>query len=284
MGESVVACLKPLARRLEVDPLTGALELAPGEVGLSSADEAALETALAIGQAWGLTVRAVVASTRSAGAAILRRAFAAGAEEVALAEVPPGASSAAVAAALAPACADASVVCCGDASLDRGSGSVPAFLAAELGRAQGLGLVEVQVVDGEGRRRLLGGVRRLERGRRERVLLCTPCVVSVEARAASLRRAALSRLLAADRLEVASLPGPAPDRPGPGEPEAVRAFRPRARVVAPPGPADDPRRRILALAGLERPTRPSRRVVHASPEEGARLLLEALRGWGEWPP
>ena len=39
----------------------------------------------------------------------------------------------------------AGLVLCGDLSADRGSGSVPAFLAAHLGAAQALGLVAVEL-------------------------------------------------------------------------------------------------------------------------------------------
>ena len=43
--------------------------------------------------------------------------------------------------------AAALLVVCGDLSADRGSGSVPAFLAGRLGVAQALGLVDVESID-----------------------------------------------------------------------------------------------------------------------------------------
>ena len=84
--------------------------------------------------------------------------------------------------------AGATMVWCGDHSLDRGSGSVPAYLAAELGLAQALGLVEVEVAAGAA----LTGLRRLDRGRRERLALDGDGVISVEGATAQLRRASLA--------------------------------------------------------------------------------------------
>ncbi len=63
---------------------------------------------------------------------------------------PCGLTSSAVAAAIAGIAAGAQWVVCGDVSADRGSGAVPAFLAAELDAAQALGLVGVEIVDGGG--------------------------------------------------------------------------------------------------------------------------------------
>ena len=51
--------------------------------------------------------------------------------------------AAALAAVLGP--VGVSSVWCGDHSLDRGTGAVPAYLAAQLGLAQALGLVDVEL-------------------------------------------------------------------------------------------------------------------------------------------
>ena len=69
-------------------------------------------------------------------------------------DLPTSAPSAVVATAIAAVLGAARItsVWCGDHSLDRGSGAVPAFLAAELGSAQALGLVDVEL-DAVGRPR-----------------------------------------------------------------------------------------------------------------------------------
>ena len=72
----------------------------------------------------------------------LREALAVGAARAVRIDAPGDVRRATpVAAALATVVAGATWVVCGDVSADRGSGSVPAFLAAELGVAQALGLV-----------------------------------------------------------------------------------------------------------------------------------------------
>ena len=112
--------------------------------GVSEPDRAALEVGLRLAEARGDTV--TVVSVGEPGAVIgLREALAVGAHRAVRVDAPAGLTSAAVAAAIAPVAADADWVLCGDASADRGSGSVPAFVAAELGAAQALGLVAVTI-------------------------------------------------------------------------------------------------------------------------------------------
>jgi hypothetical protein len=84
------------------------------------------------------------------------------------------------------------LVVCGDHSADRGTGSTPAFLAGLLGAAQALGLVQLSTVEGE-----LRALRRLDGGRRERLVVPLPAVCSVEPTGVRLRRAALPAVLAA---------------------------------------------------------------------------------------
>ena len=90
---------------------------------------------------------------------------------------------------------DEVVVVCGDASADRGSGSVPAFLADELDAAQALGLLQLTTSDGDPA--TMSALRRLDGGRRERLAVPAPAVVSVEGAAGELRRASLAATLAA---------------------------------------------------------------------------------------
>jgi electron transfer flavoprotein beta subunit len=183
------------------------------------------------------------------------------------------------------------LVCCGDHSLDRGSGSVPAFLAATLGRAQALGLVRATVDDADdtpggatgaasGRGRTIIAVRRLDHGRREVLEVRGAAVLSFEGGTAELRRAPLSAVLAART-------APVDVRPGPG---AVAArthvsrhapYRPRARALAPPPPGS-PRDRILALTGASVDRDPPQTVT-ATTAEAADLVLDQLRTWGYLP-
>ncbi len=101
----------------------------------------------------------------------LREALACGAGRAVRVDATPALDSAAVAGSLAQAvAADAGSdawIWCGDHSLDRGSGSVPAFLAAQLDLPQALGVIEVRAVDD----RVATVVRRLDGGRRERLRL-----------------------------------------------------------------------------------------------------------------
>ena len=98
--------------------------------------------------------------------AVLREALAAGATGAVRVDLAADAPSEAVAAALAAAPGRRAASCwCGDLSADRGSGSVPAYLAARLGAAQALGLVAVEL----GPPGSIAALRRLDGGRRERL-------------------------------------------------------------------------------------------------------------------
>jgi electron transfer flavoprotein beta subunit len=183
-------------------------------------------------------------------------------------------SSAAIAAALAPVLADADLVCCGDASLDRGSGAMPAHLSDLLGVASALGLVGLAIGD----RPALEVERRLDRGRRERLAVIGPALVSVEGSSASLRRASLPGVLAARTapVEVVAAP-PAPS-------EAVRRtrtgpYRPRARALPGPDVGAPARERVLHLTGALTNRQPPRTLV-AEPDEAAEAILAQLRAWG----
>jgi electron transfer flavoprotein beta subunit len=278
----VAACLKWVDLRPEVDPLTGTVAEDPRFFGLSASDQAALEWALRLGEAWSAPVLALTAGPPPAEAG-LREALACGAARAIRVPITDDASSAAAASALAVQLQSRgpAVVCCGDRSADRGSGSVPAYLAARLGAVQALGLVTL-AVDGIGEdQAALVVERRLDRGRRERLRLRVPAVVSIEGNSARLRRAGLPGVLAARRtdIEVADEIAPA-DRSG----RAVRVehqgpFRPRPRVLPAPDPTASPRDRILGLVGAMADREPPR-TVHADPDEAARTILEQLRSWG----
>jgi electron transfer flavoprotein beta subunit len=266
----IAACLKWVDRRPEIDPLTGAVAIDARSAGLSDADQAALEWALRTAEAWGHDVVAMTAGPEPADA-VLREALAAGATEAIRVDLPAGAPSEAVAAGLAPQLPGYDVVWCGDASLDRGSGSVPAYLAAHLGAAQALGLIQIDLgTAGE-----LTALRRLDGGRRERLRVAAPGVCSVEGAAARLRRAPLAATLAARSAVINVRPG---GRTVSTPSASTRPFRPRARVLAPPA-GTTALERIGALTGPATAAAHGQPVV-LEPADAAGRILDALRSWG----
>jgi electron transfer flavoprotein beta subunit len=274
----VGVALKWAPRRLQVDPLDGGVEADPHLWGMSAADAAALETALALAERWeGMVVAACVGP---AGAdAMLREALAAGAWRAVRAESAAGAlpgspaSLQATVAGLGHALSECPVVLFGDASLDGGSAAVPALYAASASSAQALGLVSVTPQEEPG---ILLAERRLDAGRRERLRVRAPAVLSVEAGAARLRRASLAGELAAQSAEIVLLALPAGAA---AEPVTVRPYRPRARALPGPDQAQPPRERVSALLGLAAPVR-ERREIRADPAQAAAEILAQLRAWG----
>lgn len=239
-----------------------------GHLGMSDSDAAALEVALRLDDDVMAATVGPVAAERG-----LKEALAAGAQRALRIDAPADLSSSAVAASIAPVCASASWVLCGDASRDRGSGSVPAFLAAELGIGQALGLLAIDRDRRDGRRLRL--VRRLDGGRRELLLASSPTVLSVEGSVARLRRGSLPAELDAQRATIAVMSGP--DGPV-DQPAAVRPFRPRSRELPPPTGGADDRIRSLTDAGA---TSAERSVaVTLEPVAAAAKIVETLQAWG----
>ena len=241
--------------------------------GVSDSDRAALEVALDLAATSEDTV--FVVTVGGPGAEVgLREALAVGATRAVRIDAPSDLESAAVAHALAAVLAGASWVVCGDASADRGSGSVPAFLAARLGTAQALGLVAV-----ERRGRGVRATRRLDGGRREVLDVPLPAVLSVEGSVARLRRASLPAELAARRAPIDVVPGPT----GPVEhPDAVQLYRPRARVLVPP--SGTALTRVLELTDAAGATSTTHELVTLEPAEAAARILAVLAEWGYLDP
>jgi len=270
---TVGVALKWVPLRVDVDPLTGHVEPDQRSWGMSAADEAALEWALRLADRRGAEVLAVSAGDTPADDAV-RAARAVGAHRAVRVTLEPDASSRRVAQALASVLADVPLIVCGDYSKDRGSGSVPSFLAAELGMGQVLGIVAIRdneeqcVVD-----------RRLDQGRRERLALTGPTVLSVEGATAQLRRAPLPGLLAAGRasVEVREVAGSTePDR---SPTVAVGPYRPPTRPVTPPDPSNGARGRILDLTGALTDRAPAARL-DLEPKAAADAIIDQLRVWG----
>ena len=241
--------------------------------GVSPADRSALETGLRLAAAWDMQVMALSAGPPGAERA-LRDALACGAHGAIRIDMPGDADSRDVAFELAQAAASADVIVCGDYSLDRGSGSVPAFIAHHRRAAQALGLVaidEEQVADGA-----VCAVRRLDGGRREVLTVPTPCVLSVEGSVVSLRRAGLKAALSSriTAIEVRSAPPAHHHRP----PAIVTPYRPRARVMPAPS-GDHVLDRLRSLTDAD--AAPARgELVTLEPREAAERIVRALTAWG----
>jgi electron transfer flavoprotein beta subunit len=244
---------------------------------LSAADAAALEWALRTADAWADTVTVITSGPVSADAA-LRDGLAAGATTAIRIDLPLGADSSTVAAAISAEVASCGLVWCGDYSLDRGSGSVPAYLAAHLQAAQALGIVDVEISD-DGSLSLL---RRLDGGRRERLAVeprpDRPAVVSVEGSTARLRRASLRATLAADDAPITIR---TPTAVGDVATPSLRPYRPRARVL--PAPAGETALDRLRLLTDASDAGGRGETVELDPAAAADRILAALAEWGEFP-
>jgi electron transfer flavoprotein beta subunit len=211
---------------------------------------------------------------------VLREAIATGVTSVVRIDASTELDSRVVAVAIAEHAAGSDLVLCGDYSLDRGTGSVPAFIADELSCAQALGLIEIHTdthagpADGQGSGPVpMRVVRRLDGGRREVLDVTMPAVMSVEGSVARLRRASLAASLAARTAPVRVVRGPHGRLPE----SEVHPFRPRARSLpAPAGGSLDRVRQILDVGGGD---------VHAElltldPPAAASKILDQLRDWG----
>jgi len=295
-GPLIAACLRINDLRPTVDPLDGSLTRDRLGVGLSPADAAALEHALRLADAWAGRVVALCVGPESVEP-VLRDVAALGVDVV---RVPLGDEgdghryvtelvdderglAATLVAALVP-FGTPDVVLCGDRSVDRGTGALPAYLAHELGAAQALGLVAVAPSPGDdtAATRSLLVERRLDAGWRERLSVPLPAVCSVEGAGTRLRRASLAGALTAatshvpvDRsLAVAAASGPGPLHVGAPEP-----FRQRPRVLPAPDDAD-PRLRLLALTGALVAHDPPTVVEPVDAAEAADVLLAFLARHG----
>ncbi len=245
--------------------------------GVSAADEAALEVALTIADEKRAASESSEVTVICLGPAsaddVLRDAIAAGATSAVRVDASTELDSHVVAVALAEHLGDQDLVVCGDYSLDRGTGSVPAFLADELSSAQALGLLEVRSARSGTRTEAFRVVRRLDGGRREILDVTPPAVLSVEGSAATLRRASLAASLTARTVAIETIRGPHGRLP---EAE-IHPYRPRARVVpAPAGGSLDRVRQILDVGGGD----VHAELVTLDPAAAATKILDQLRDWG----
>ncbi|HTO00495.1 MAG TPA: mycofactocin-associated electron transfer flavoprotein beta subunit [Microthrixaceae bacterium] len=305
---SIAVCVKWAVLHAEVDPIRGTVQSFNHDAGFSEADQAAVETALRLAEEWTAagTPTSVVAlcvgpedadeALRDLLACGVSHAVRIGSESSAgPAASSSGASSAAghsgiqtggpieqftsrvVAELLAKAiiALGSQMVVCGDVSADRGSGSVPAFLAHHLGAAQALGLIEVTPAAKGSAVFRVNGVRRLDGARREVLHVNVPAVISVEGAVGDLRRASLPATIAARSATVEV-------RPVAGEAEVdspvLGPWRPRARVIAAPD-EPDALGRIVSLTGAKSNRTPAR-TEHLDPTAAAQAIVAQLVEWG----
>ncbi len=274
----IAVCLQWVDQAPEVDPLTGAVRTDARTSGLTLADAAALEWARRALDAWGGELVAVTVGPAGADA-VLRTALSLGARHAVRVEGPEdGLDASAVARGLAGVLAGADLVWCGDQGAVGGSGAVPALLAHHLGAAPVLGAVEVELA-GSGE---LSAARRLDGGRRERLVATLPAVVSVEGTTARLRRASLADALAAEHQPVDVRAAPV------GAVHDVevrrRPLRPRSRVLGAPVGAEslDRVRQLLGGTGSGPVSSSGGRAapVVLEPAAAADRILAALQAWG----
>jgi electron transfer flavoprotein beta subunit len=272
----IVVCMKWVALRPEVDALTGQTTVDSRWSGSSLADQAALELALQIAARKSTTVTVLTVGEIDAES-LLSDALACGVHDAVRIDAPTSLTSHSVADNIASwintvGVQNIEVVLCGDWSADRGSGSVPVFLAEALGFDDACGLVTVDASN-----EVLHAERRLDGGRRERLRISAPAVLSVEGVAARLRRAPLSGLFRAKSATITVVP--ATLERADSEPIRTAPYRPRTRVLDGPSTALSPLRRVEILTGALNERTPPRKLT-LDPDAAADAILEQLASWG----
>lgn len=259
----IVACLKWVTHPGEPNDARFA--------GMSPADQSALEFALAQANAVRGEVTVVTVGPPAAES-VLRDALACGAHHALRIHAPAALTSAQVAEAISTAVPSAQWVWCGDYSLDRGTGSVPAFLAANLGAQQALGVIAVDRAD-HGQ---VTATRRLDGGRREVLSVNAPAVISVEGATAVLRRAGLGALRSATQVVIDVRQ---PSSAAHAEDAVIYPYRPRARALAAPR-GTHPLDRLRALTDASSAAPAHGESVVLAPADAAVRIVAALRDWG----
>jgi electron transfer flavoprotein beta subunit len=281
----LLACLKWVSLRPEVDALSGEVVSDSRWSGLSAADEAALEVALRAAETSGTTVTAITVGPHEAQP-VLKLALECGAARAVHIRTNSETTSIQVATLIAQWSIDQrdqrdgepDLIVCGDASMDRGSGAVPVFIAERLGLGDACGLVRVQIVSHGS----LSAERRLDGGRREQMVITTPAVISVEGVAAHLRRATIAQVLVASKRAAAGeieVVTPSHVDHETTEPVSRRAYRPRARVLECPSQQLSALRRVELLTGAFTDRQPPRRMT-LSPVDAAETIIDQLTTWG----
>lgn len=266
----IAVCMKWVPGRPEVNALSGEVRLPSVRFGgVSVADQAALEMALQLASQRSMNVTAITVGNAQCES-VMQDALAAGAQRAIRIDTATLLSSAETARELALALGDATFIFCGDYSFDRGSGSVPAYLAAELGIEQALGVVSLtpQVHD-------ILLTRRLDGGRREHLRVSDRAVISVEGSVAQLRRASLINTLAARDTRIQVI---ASSVTAQRVISTTKPFRPRPRTLAQPQGATPLERMHSVTNTASASTRGEQ--IELTAAKSATHILETLARWG----
>lgn len=275
--------MKWVALRPEVDALTAAVSTDDRWSGASPSDLAALEFGLRLAEESGGSVTVATVGGDSS-TSLLVDAIACGANRAIRidprlldGEQP---TSREVGAALARVFVDADLVVCGDWSLDRGSASVPVFMATALGIDAVCGVVRLDTERAHGDGPVLIAERRLDGGRRERLAVSTPAVVTVEGTVARIRRATLAGLLASQRATIEVIPETLRADETGWRLERTLPYRPPARVLDAPRADESPLQRVAQLMGVNTARTPPARL-ELDAEAAAQLIIERVRQFDE---
>jgi electron transfer flavoprotein beta subunit len=272
----VIALCKVVPTRVTVDARTGQPTFDDRELTVSPADRAAASLARRLADEHSLALTVLTVAPVAADGAL--RELAASVNAMATRVELAGATALAphrwlathpsrtVARAITDEIDGATFVVAGDHSLDRGSGTVPARVAARLRVAQLLGLVDVDVSSS-----LV--TRRLPRGWREELALPSRAVLSVESQLGAPPRASLATLRATQINVVFSTHAVS------DESLTFAPYRAPTRVVAAPDPHERAARRAITVIGALQPTR-RREVLVATPVVAAQTILDRLTQWG----
>ena len=268
---------------VEVDPLTGEVDVGRTLYVLNPADAGALEMALRM-RSRGDTVTALTVGPVEAEA-VLRDAMAVGADHVlrlwddSRTSTKPPVTSILLAAALRTEGLP-DLVLCGARTLDRGSGKIPALLGEYLDWPVVTDITSFDISAARVRFQ-----RRLARGARSEGEVTMPAVLAIETGAVRLRYASLPGLMQAKRapIPVRHLPdlGLSPqDVNFPASTVHVAMPpRPRPRAIFIPDGNLPPEERIAQImsAGV---TGKAEQIVEGSPEEMADVIITFLRERG----
>lgn len=266
----IAVCMKWVSGRPEINALSGEVRAPNARFGgVSAADQAALEVALQLGAQRSLLVTVITVGGLKCEPS-LYDALASGAQQAIRIDSGQALSSAETARVLALALDDASYILCGDYSFDRGSGSVPAYLAAELGIKQALGVVSLtpQMHD-------ILLTRRLDGGRREHVRVTDRAVISVEGSVAQLRRASLAKTLATRDVQIQIIPSAIPTHQ---MISTTKPFRPRPRTISQPR-GDTALQRLHSITNVASASTRGEKIELTS-AKSAKYILQTLARWG----